>query len=279
MALTHDQARTLCQESELLLRPNLGLGNFAERAFAFLRALIPCELIAFGTLYCHSRQLEICADEETPDFRPAIERLGHLMAGHELFHWNPDTNEGRPFMRRDFYSARAFRQTDVYAEVMKPLGLDNHCAVHVPAGPGEISFFGIERRSGPDYSEDERDLLILGQSLLGSARRLAREREHMLCETPCPQALTTAGLTPREAEVLTLVADGKGNEEVAVILGIELYTVKDHIKRIFHKTGTPNRHCATLWALRTTHAVLSRGDEACSHAIKVRVRGELPGFA
>lgn len=59
----------------------------------------------------------------------------------------------------------------------------------------------------------------------------------------------TLGLTPREAEVLLWVAQGKSNPEISVILGMAEKTVKVHLSHIFEKLGTDNRNAATVEAL------------------------------
>lgn len=63
------------------------------------------------------------------------------------------------------------------------------------------------------------------------------------------EPLRVLGLTPREAEVLLWVAQGKANGDVAAILGCAENTVKVHLARIFEKAGFENRHAATLRAL------------------------------
>ena len=52
-----------------------------------------------------------------------------------------------------------------------------------------------------------------------------------------PEAL----LTPRETEVLSLVADGLSNKEIARRLGISLHTVKFHIESLLRKLGARSR--------------------------------------
>ena len=66
--------------------------------------------------------------------------------------------------------------------------------------------------------------------------------------------LESLGLTPREAEVLLWIAQGKSNADIGTILGCAENTVKVHIARIFEKLGFENRNAATVQAL----AVLSR---------------------
>jgi len=66
---------------------------------------------------------------------------------------------------------------------------------------------------------------------------------------PQPAALESLGLTPREAEILFWVAQGKTNPEIATILGIGLTTVKKHLESTFAKLGVENRTSAAALAL------------------------------
>jgi DNA-binding NarL/FixJ family response regulator len=56
------------------------------------------------------------------------------------------------------------------------------------------------------------------------------------------------GLTAREAEVLTLLAEGLSNTEIAQRLFVSHATVKTHINRIFAKTGARDRAQAVRYA-------------------------------
>jgi DNA-binding CsgD family transcriptional regulator/uncharacterized protein (DUF2384 family) len=58
------------------------------------------------------------------------------------------------------------------------------------------------------------------------------------------------GLSPREIEVLTLVAAGKSNREIAAELVISDRTVARHVSNIFTKLGVSSRAAATSFALR-----------------------------
>jgi DNA-binding NarL/FixJ family response regulator len=58
------------------------------------------------------------------------------------------------------------------------------------------------------------------------------------------------GLTRREAEVLSLIAAGRSNAEIARDLFISQTTVKTHINNIFAKTGLRDRAQAVAYAFR-----------------------------
>ena len=57
------------------------------------------------------------------------------------------------------------------------------------------------------------------------------------------------GLTAREAEVLSWVAQGKGNADVAAILEMSEKTAKQHLGVCFQKMGVESRNAATVAAL------------------------------
>lgn len=58
-----------------------------------------------------------------------------------------------------------------------------------------------------------------------------------------------AGLTPREVEVLALIARGASTGQVGRTLGITAKTAATHVERIYAKTGASSRSTATLFAL------------------------------
>lgn len=63
------------------------------------------------------------------------------------------------------------------------------------------------------------------------------------------QPLEALNLTPRQAEVLLWVAQGKRNPEIAVILGTATRTVQKHLESIFAKLGVESRTAAARRAL------------------------------
>ena len=65
-----------------------------------------------------------------------------------------------------------------------------------------------------------------------------------------PEPLQTRlGITPREAEVLLWVAQGKSNADIGGIHGMAEKTVKTHLGNLFTKLGIEGRNAATVLAL------------------------------
>jgi DNA-binding NarL/FixJ family response regulator len=57
-------------------------------------------------------------------------------------------------------------------------------------------------------------------------------------------------LTPRESEVLKLLAGGLSNQEIGDKLGISYETVKEHVQHVLRKLGVADRTQAAVWAVR-----------------------------
>ena len=84
------------------------------------------------------------------------------------------------------------------------------------------------------------------QRLLSAATRSSGPAE--------PSGPDSGDLTPREAEVLRLIAVGQSNREIARALFVSEATVKTHVNRIFAKTGSRDRAQAIHYAYTNGYA-------------------------
>jgi DNA-binding NarL/FixJ family response regulator len=87
-----------------------------------------------------------------------------------------------------------------------------------------------------------------GESLLGPT--IAQKALRQFSALPGKQAPLVDELTPRELEVLMLIAEGLCNKEIARELTISEKTVKNHINNIFTKLHLYDRAQAMLYAIR-----------------------------
>jgi DNA-binding NarL/FixJ family response regulator len=96
------------------------------------------------------------------------------------------------------------------------------------------------------------------QRLLSAATRSPAPAEPPAAGGAAGQASAGADdLTPREADVLRLIAGGQSNREIARTLFVSEATVKTHVNRIFAKTGSRDRAQATRYAY--THGYADPG--------------------
>ncbi|MGI8728484.1 MAG: response regulator transcription factor [Solirubrobacteraceae bacterium] len=73
-----------------------------------------------------------------------------------------------------------------------------------------------------------------------------------------PRLDRPAGLTEREAEVVTLLARGLQTKQVARALGISVKTADRHVQNAYGKIGVSTRAAATLFALE--HGLVAWGE-------------------
>ena len=161
--------------------------------------------------------------------------------------------------------AREQRPDLILCDILMP-GMDGHAvldALRAETATVRIPFVFLtakgERsdvREGMELGAD--DYLIkpvrVDELLRAINTRLERRRqqkEEFKAEFKSPQPLEALGLSPREAEILFWVAQGKTNSEIGTILQISPATAKKHLENIYAKLGTENRTSATLLALET----------------------------
>jgi DNA-binding NarL/FixJ family response regulator len=106
-------------------------------------------------------------------------------------------------------------------------------------------------------------VIAAGEALLAPSvtRRFIEEfasmRRASTSQQPSQQPPTNA-LTPRETEVLTLVAEGLSNPEIAARLTVTEETVKTHVSRMLSKLGLRDRTQAVVYAYETGLVVPGR---------------------
>ncbi|MGH3991999.1 MAG: LuxR C-terminal-related transcriptional regulator, partial [Pseudonocardiaceae bacterium] len=108
------------------------------------------------------------------------------------------------------------------------------------------------KRTSPEELVAAVHTIAAGDSLL-SPSVTSRVIERM-ARQPGPDASRDARLdelTPRERQVLALVARGLSNGEIATALVIEESTVKTHVKRILAKLGVRDRVQAVIFAFES----------------------------
>jgi DNA-binding NarL/FixJ family response regulator len=142
--------------------------------------------------------------------------------------------------------------------VLRELQADEHLA-RIPfiflTAKGEKD----DLRSGMNLGADDYLTKPVGNAELVRAieTRLRRSEQQASREfTPdfsSTQPLLKLGLTPRVAETLLWIAQGKTNSDIATILGISESTVKKHVQEVFEKLGVETRSAATLRALEVLH--------------------------
>src|SRR5262245_60972785 len=77
-------------------------------------------------------------------------------------------------------------------------------------------------------------------------------------------AIASRELTPREAEVLFWISQGKSNHDIGIILGAKTGTICKHVGHILSKLNVENRTCAAVIALETRRTISEKSPNGSS---------------
>jgi DNA-binding NarL/FixJ family response regulator len=108
------------------------------------------------------------------------------------------------------------------------------------------------KRARPEELIAAVHTIAAGDSLLSPS--VTRRVIDTMARQPAPRHADEAKLhelTPREREVLELIARGLSNREIAGALGVEESTVRTHVKRILMKLDLRDRVQAVIYAYET----------------------------
>jgi DNA-binding CsgD family transcriptional regulator len=143
----------------------------------------------------------------------------------------------------DFYSARQWHSTGMYSDIYRPQEYEHSLMLTLSdpagltAGPGRTVKLFFFRGPGPDFSERDRALLTLLRPHLHQAYLDAERHRH-----PTPT------LTPRQNDLLRLVAAGHTNTQIARRLGISEGTVRTHLENVYERLQVTSRAAAVTRA-------------------------------
>lgn len=112
---------------------------------------------------------------------------------------------------------------------------------------GDVRFVEVREKSIAGTIHGEHVSAINTFLRSGAAGEL---RDAALVAPHAPPTVTGSPLTSREIQVLTRVASGLTNKEIAVELGIAVPTVERHLVNLYTKIGARGRVDATGYALR-----------------------------
>jgi two-component system, NarL family, response regulator LiaR len=78
----------------------------------------------------------------------------------------------------------------------------------------------------------------------------------------------SAGLSPREAEIIALIARGLSNQEIAARAHVSMNSIKSYIRSAYHKMGVERRTQAVLWAV--AHGFVPDVERTIDPALRLR---------
>jgi DNA-binding CsgD family transcriptional regulator len=150
----------------------------------------------------------------------------------------------------DFASKRVLRLSRFYNGWMRMTACEHIMDLSLRSVPNRTRTFHFDRVAGRDFTERDRAVLDALEPhlarLLEAAslrRQLAVALEELDRSRPS-SSVEALDLTERELEVLTWVAQGKMNAEIAELLWLAPSTVRKHLENVYAKLGVSTRTAA-----------------------------------
>jgi DNA-binding NarL/FixJ family response regulator len=172
----------------------------------------------------------------------------------------------------------------ILCDVMMP-GLDGHRvlkALRADSATATIPLIfltakgeKVDQRAGMNLGADDYLVKpVAKEELLAAIRaRLERKQQHehntraqlsqvrFAPDFSSALPLESLGLSPREAQVLLWIAQGKNNEEIGLILGASRNTIKKHVLHVLEKLGVETRNAAAIGAIELLSAPKTRDEK------------------
>jgi DNA-binding CsgD family transcriptional regulator len=161
---------------------------------------------------------------------------------HPLVRFHSSTPGSGTSRISDLPAGRSFKESALYNEYYRRIGIDHVVAVPLMVDEEVLVSFVLNRK-GRDFSDQERAFLDLVREPMSALYRnlFAREKGR--------GGFARLPITARERDVLSWVAAGKTDREIAEILGMSTRTVQKHLQHIYEKLGVETRTAAVMRAM------------------------------
>ena len=211
---------------------------FPSEFLAALGRLVSCDSVTFCELD-RIREVELGAvsSPDVPDEEDEL-ALDYWEARHQhpICHFHETTGDWRAYRLSDFVEMRRFHSSRIYAEWFRPQRVESLITVGLDSPLSHTKVFLLARSSGRDF--DAGDCLVLDVLRPYLAMRYEAARRGPV------GSLARDSLTPREREILALVAEGNTNRHIADELCIARGTVRRHLENAYAKLGVHSRTAA-----------------------------------
>jgi DNA-binding NarL/FixJ family response regulator len=232
----------------------LELADLREGLLAALHRVVPSDWMSIN-------EIGSSPDDMYVVVRPPLPRRMHKSFAKHA-HENPliarfaGSGDTRPYRFSDVISRKELHALALYRECYAELGLEHQIAFIIKVSSDSHVAIALSRKAR-NFTQAERALLDHARPYLIQIYRNAiayttLSTEHPASETSMIARLLDRGLTPAEVTVLTHVAHGQSNADVAHKLNVSERTIGKHLQRIYHKLAVTNRSQAATHAWTIT---------------------------
>jgi DNA-binding CsgD family transcriptional regulator len=196
--------------------------DYAARVVEVVSRLVPADSCSYNYIGGAPSLLAwLIEPADVGTFPGGIELFQQHLPEHPVLAHQRAAGENRPRRISDFLSARQFRSLGLYHDFYRLCRVEYQVALGVPAAGGGLIAVALNRQLH-DFTADEVELLDLVRGHIGQAAGIAL-------------------LTPRQARIVQLVAEGQSDRGIARSLGISVRTVQAHLQHIYRALDVTSR--------------------------------------
>ena len=210
--------------------------DYAVRAVDVASRLVPADSCSYnhigGGPWLLAWHVEPC---DAGNFPGGPQLLQQHLHQHPVLAHVQATGDGRARRISDFLSDRQFRSLGLYHDFYRRREVGYQTLIAVPAPGGGLIAVALNRQRH-DFSSEDLELFDLLRRHVGQAATLALMTQPATGTSP-----DTPLLTPRQARILQLVADGQSDRGIARALGISTRTVQAHLQHSYRTLDVTSR--------------------------------------
>lgn len=200
-----------------------------------LAQLIPCDVAEYFEFGVADWRVLCDVTNEDVEVSPELDEALHSWGFQNPLGASRRTPADGALRLSQVVKRRALERLEFHDAYLRPLHIDDVLKLWVPVGNDVIACVQLVREGRSFTLRDEQVLAMLPVHL-AHHRRSAEARR-----AATTTMASLAPITAREAEILSLVAIGKRNQEIADALFIAQGTVRKHLEHIYDKLEVRSR--------------------------------------
>lgn len=225
---------------------------FPPGMVARLGALVPCDDLSYQDIDLDAKAFLafVGPDASDPADDADDERRYWENEPCPISSYRSETGDIGTVRMSDLVRGRRFHDLPIYRDYFGPEGIRHVIDLGLPAAPHRHRSFILFRGGRTDFSERDRLVLetlrphLAHLEAQAALRGRLRDALRTQGEKKSVSAAMDPRLTPREGEIVELVAQGKTNAEIGESLWIAPSTVKKHLENVYVKLGVGRRSAA-----------------------------------
>lgn len=240
--MAHIMSRDVKTRSDVLpsLYATTDISAFPRETVRAGARLIPADSYCYNEVDLRHKQL--IAELDPPELRFPDDTVLWAQHVHEhpLVNTYQRTHDGSAQKISDYLSQRQFHQLGLYQELYRPFRTEDQWSITL-ASPSSSLIVLTVSRSRRTFSERDRVLL----NLLRFHLMYAYQNALVITQRNAALGLQAGKrMTRRELDILTLLAQGKINKEIANSLGLSAHTIRSRLEDMYEKLGVTTRTAA-----------------------------------